>query len=109
MTRAAIAAAWQVRVVLRSGREGAVWTLSDDDATALQGLWARLTPAAAPPRLNPDLAYAGLLANHGAVEYLVHGIDVERRDETASEHRHDTSRQIEALLLTSAPDAVSRR
>lgn len=109
MTRAAIATTWQVRVVLRSGREGAVWTLADDAAAALERLWARLPQAATPPRLNPDLAYAGLLANQGPVEYLVHGIDVERRDEAVSEHRHDTERQIEALLLTSAPEGSVRR
>jgi hypothetical protein len=109
VTRAAIAAAWRVRVVLRSGREGAVWALSDLEATALERLWSRLPPAAAPPRLNPALAYAGLLVNQGPVEYLVHGIDVERRDENASEHRHDTGRQIEALLLASAPEGSMRR
>jgi hypothetical protein len=109
VTRAAIATAWQVRVVLRSGREGAVWTLSDEQSAVLERLWTELQPAAAPPRPTPDLSYAGLLVNQGAVEFLVHAIDVERRDETTSEHRHDLGRHIEALLLASAPEGSMRR
>ena len=109
MTRAAIATAWQVRVVLRSGREGAAWTLSDEQSAALERLWMALPPAAGPPRPIPHLSYAGLLVNQGAVEFLVHAIDVERRDEAASEHRHDLGRHIEALLLASAPEGSMRR
>ena len=109
MARAAIATAWQVRVVLRSGREGAVWTLPDELAATLERLWTRLHWAAGPPRPSPDLAYAGLLVNQGPVEYLVHAIDVERRDEATSEHRQDAARQIEGLLLTSAPEGSMRR
>ena len=109
MARAAIATAWQVRVVLRSGREGGAWTLSDEQAAAIERLWAGLPPAAAPPRPLPNLAYAGLLVNQGAVEYLIHAIDVERRDQESSEHRHDVARQIEALLLASAPEGSLSR
>ena len=109
MARAAIATAWQVRVVLRSGREGAAWTLSDEQSAALEQLWARLPPAASPPRPTPNLSYAGLLVNQGPVEFLVHAIDVERRDEATCDHRHDVPRQIEALLLASAPEGSMRR
>ena len=109
MTRAAIATAWQVRVVLRSGREGAAWTLSDEQAAALERLWTGLPAAASPPRPRPDLSYAGLLVSQGGVEFLVHAIDVERRDEATSEHRHDLDRHIEALLLASAPEGSMRR
>lgn len=109
MTRAAIATTWQVRVVLRSGREGATWTLSDDQSAALDRLWTELPPATAPPRPTPDLSYAGLLVNQGAVEFLVHAIDVERRDQATCEHRHDLGRHIEALLLASAPAGSMRR
>jgi hypothetical protein len=104
VTRAAIATAWQVRVVLRSGREGAAWTLSDEQSAALERLWTGL-----PPRPTPDLSYAGLLVSQGAVEFLVHAIDVERRDDATSEHRHDLGRHIEALLLASAPEGSMRR
>ena len=101
---AAISTTWSVRLLRRSGREAAQWTLSDVAAFELERVWDRLPPASTPPRRTPDLRYGGLLVSHGGTEFLLYAEHVERRDEQTSEQRHDPSREIEALILGSAPD-----
>jgi hypothetical protein len=100
---AAISTTWSVRLLRRSGRELAHWSLGDRAASDLERLWALLPPGASPSGLTPSQRYGGLLITHGDIEFLVYADHVERRDETTSEHRHDPSRRIEALILGSAP------
>jgi hypothetical protein len=100
---AASSTPWSVRLLRRSGRELAQWSLSERAASDLERLWAQLPSGAAPPGLTPSQRYGGLLVSHGATEFLVYADQVERRDEATSEHRHDVSRRIEALILGSAP------
>jgi hypothetical protein len=95
--------AWSARLLRRSGREVAQWSLTGPAASELEGLWERLAPVAAPPRLTPHLRYGGLLVSHGDTEFLVYADHVERRDEATSEHRYDPARRVEALILGSAP------
>ena len=99
----AISTMWSVRLLRRSGREAAQWTLSEGAAYELERLWEGLLPASAPPRPTPDRRYGGLLVSHAGVEFLLYSDHIERRDELTSEHRQDPSREIEALLLASAP------
>ena len=106
---AAISTMWSARLLRRSGRELAQWTLSDAAASELERQWARLAEAATPPRRAPDLRYGGLLACHGTTEFLVYADHVERRDPTTCEHRYDPSRNIEALILASAPEGTLPR
>lgn len=105
----AAAAMWQVRMLLRSGREGAQWSLDAAQALRLEQLWAGLPEAPSPPRRASQLGYAGLLAMHGTTEYLVYADHVERRDETTSVQRLDQSRAIESLILSSAPPGTVPR
>lgn len=108
MTMAAVAA-WQVRMLLRSGREGAQWSLDAAQASRLEQLWAGLPDAPSPPRPTAHLSYAGLLAMQGTTEYLVYADHVERRDEVTSVQRLDASRAIESLILSSAPPGAVPR
>jgi hypothetical protein len=101
---AAVSTMWSVRLLRRSGREAAVWTLGDAAGDQLEHLWDRLEQAPAPPRPTPRVGYGGLLVSQGGVEFLIYAEHVERRDADTSEHRHDPSRSIEALILGSAPN-----
>jgi hypothetical protein len=95
---------WSVRLLRRSGRELAQWSLGDRAASDLERLWAQLPLGATAPALTPTQRYGGLLVSHGGVEFLVYANHVERRDDASSEHRHDPTRSVEALILGSAPN-----
>lgn len=100
---AAVSTTWSVRLLRRSGREAARWTLGEASGGQLEQLWNRLSSSSAPPRPTPHQRYGGLLVSHGEDEFLIYAEHVERRDRETSDHRHDPGRSLEALILGSAP------
>lgn len=92
---------WTATALVHSGRPDPVWTVDDDTAERLLGIWARLPMSPFPPPEPPPLGYRGARIRDdasGRTWFVFGGVVA-----SAGVNRKDVGNEFARELFASAP------